>query len=101
MSKYEYNKKYAKKYIGALDNVALRLPKGDKDIIKAHATARGESVNGFILRAITATLDSWARRYYRSDYTTASPWRGRVACPRSPPGIRPGEGGCESLAVLI
>ena len=57
MSKYEYNKKYAQKYIGGLDNVALRLPKGYKDIIKAHATARGESVNGFILRAIKDAME--------------------------------------------
>ena len=54
-----------------------------------------------VLRIYAATLASWARRYYRSDYTRDSPWRGRVSMPKSPPGIRPGEGVGESLAVLI
>lgn len=57
MSKYEYNKRYAEKYLGALDSVALRMPKGNKDIIKTHAAERGESVNGFILRAISETIE--------------------------------------------
>ena len=39
------------------DLVQLTMPKGRKDIIKAHAEARGESVNGFINRAIDETMD--------------------------------------------
>lgn len=35
-----------------LDRVSVAMPKGKKDIIKAHAEARSESVNGFINRAI-------------------------------------------------
>ena len=38
------------------DVYQIRMPKGKKDIIKAHAEARGESVNGFIGRAIDAAL---------------------------------------------
>ena len=38
----------AKKY----DRINLTVPKGDKDIIQKHADATGESVNGFINRAI-------------------------------------------------
>ena len=34
------------------DRQGLTMPKGKKEIIKAHAEARGESVNGFINRAI-------------------------------------------------
>lgn len=34
------------------DVYQIRMPKGRKDIIKAHAEAQGESVNGFINRAI-------------------------------------------------
>ena len=34
------------------DRINLTVPKGQKDVIKAHAEARGESVNGFIGRAI-------------------------------------------------
>lgn len=34
------------------DRVNVTMAKGRKDAIKAHAEARGESVNGFINRAI-------------------------------------------------
>ena len=40
-----------------LDRLSLSMPKGKKDIIKAHAEARGESVNGFINRAIDETME--------------------------------------------
>ena len=36
----------------AYDRINLTLPKGQKDIIKAHAESQGESVNAFINRAI-------------------------------------------------
>ena len=46
------------KYIAkAYDRVNLVLPKGQKDIIKAHAESRGESVNGFISRAIENQME--------------------------------------------
>ena len=35
-----------------LDRMSLALPKGRKDDIKTHAEDRGESMNGFISRAI-------------------------------------------------
>ena len=35
-----------------LDRISLALPKGQKDVIKAHAESMGESVNGFIARPI-------------------------------------------------
>lgn len=38
------------------DRVNLTITKGKKDIIKAHADARGESVNAFINRAIDETM---------------------------------------------
>lgn len=41
----------------AYDRINLTLPKGQKDIIKAHAESRGESVNGFITRAIGETME--------------------------------------------
>ncbi|MCD7753897.1 MAG: hypothetical protein LUH41_05070 [Clostridiales bacterium] len=34
------------------DRMELTLPKGQKAIIKSHAEAQGESVNGFVNRAI-------------------------------------------------
>ena len=40
-----------------LDRLSLALPIGNKDIIKAHAESMGESVNGFIGRAINETIE--------------------------------------------
>ena len=39
------------------DIYQIRMPKGKKDTIKAHAEAQGESVNGFINRAIDETME--------------------------------------------
>ena len=39
------------------DRVNLTLPKGQKERIKAHAESRGESVNAFINRAISETME--------------------------------------------
>ena len=39
------------------DKILLRLPRGKKDTIQAHAEAHRESVNGFINRAITETME--------------------------------------------
>ena len=40
----------------AYDEIKVRVSKGDKDMIKAHAESNGESVNGFINRAITEAI---------------------------------------------
>ncbi len=39
------------------DVYQIRMKKGQRDTIKAHAAARGESVNGFIGRAISETME--------------------------------------------
>ena len=39
------------------DEIKVRVEKGHKDTIKAHAEARSESVNGFINRAIEETME--------------------------------------------
>ena len=45
------------KYVKAnYDRINVTIPKGRRDVIKAHADARGESVNGFINRAIDETM---------------------------------------------
>ena len=50
--------KAVNKYMTAnYDRVNLTLPKGQKDIIKAHADGMGESVNAFIGRAITNQME--------------------------------------------
>ena len=49
--------KATNKYIlKAYDRINLTVLKGRKDIIQAHATAQGESVNGFINRAIDSQM---------------------------------------------
>ncbi|MCI6255015.1 MAG: hypothetical protein MR648_00185 [Clostridiales bacterium] len=40
-----------------LDRINLTVPKGRKAVIQAHAAAKGESVNGFIGRAIEETME--------------------------------------------
>lgn len=39
------------------DRVNLTVPKGKKDAIQAHANKTGESVNGFINRAIDEAME--------------------------------------------
>lgn len=39
------------------DRVNVNMPKGQKDTVKAHAETRGESLNGFINRAINETME--------------------------------------------
>lgn len=39
------------------DRVELRLTAGKKDVVKAHASGRGETLNGFINRAISETME--------------------------------------------
>lgn len=46
------------KYVKAnYDRMELTVPKGERDMIKAHAEKRGESVNGFIQRAIKEAME--------------------------------------------
>lgn len=46
------------KYIAkAYDRVNLTMPKGNKEVIQAHAEAHSESVNAFINRAIQETME--------------------------------------------
>ena len=50
----KYNNEFNK---NAYDRINLTVPKGEKEIIKAHADKTGESVNGFINRAIDETME--------------------------------------------
>lgn len=52
------NKWIAKAY----DRINLTVPKGKKDTIQAHAEAQGESVNGFINRAIDNQISQDRRK---------------------------------------
>lgn len=50
VAKNKYNAK-------AYDRIALQVKKGERDKLKAHAQKQGESLNGFINRAINETID--------------------------------------------
>lgn len=52
--KTEYKNNWQKENV---DRVNLTMPKGRKEAIKAHAEAHSESVNGFINRAISETME--------------------------------------------
>lgn len=49
-AKNKYNAK-------AYDRIALQVKKGRKEILKTHAEQHGESLNGFINRAIDETIE--------------------------------------------
>ena len=48
------NAKYNAK---AYDEIKIRVPKGKKGTVQAYAASRGESVNGFINRAIAEAME--------------------------------------------
>ena len=49
-------KRANEKYIKSLDEIKIRVPKGKKEILKAHAERIGESLNSYMKQAV-------ARRY--------------------------------------
>ena len=53
----EAQAKAANKYLHEkVEDIRIRVPKGQKDIIKAHADAQGESLNAFVVRAINEAM---------------------------------------------
>ena len=59
-----------------ISHFAVAFPKGQKDIIKAHAEANGESVNGFINRAIDETMSrDNAIKEAVSEWLILTPWK--------------------------
>ena len=57
MSVSESQKKASAKYnLKAYDRIELKVKKGEKDLIKAHAEKQGESLNAFISRAISEAI---------------------------------------------
>ena len=54
----EAQKRATMKYMrNNYDRVELKVPKGEKGNIQAYAAARGESLNGFVNRAIKEAIE--------------------------------------------
>ena len=54
----ESRKRANEKYNAAnYEQIQIRVSRGQKESIKAHAAEHGESLNGFINRAITETME--------------------------------------------
>ena len=54
----ESRKRANEKYNAAnYEQIQVRVTKGEKESIKAHAAEHGESLNGFINRAIVETVE--------------------------------------------
>lgn len=54
----EAQAKAAKKYLKeTVEDIRIRVPKGQKAIIKSHAENQGESMNAFVVRAINETME--------------------------------------------
>lgn len=39
-----------------IDRIPMRVPKGKKEVIQAHAAKHGESINAFLNRAVDETM---------------------------------------------
>ena len=58
MSSPEAVRRAVKKYNDEkVERIPMRVPKGQKNQIQAHATAMGESVNAFLNRAVKETIE--------------------------------------------
>ena len=58
MAKYNDAKREGNKRWDAanLDRISIAIPRGEREVIKAHAAAHNESLNRFIKRAIKETM---------------------------------------------
>ena len=57
MSVSDAQKKASIKYLEKLDEIRIRMPKGEKNNIKEAASAAGESMNQYIVSAIDQRME--------------------------------------------
>ena len=48
----------ARKYHEKFDDIKVRVPKGEREVWQDHARLQGESLNGFVYRAVSETMVS-------------------------------------------
>ena len=58
MAQSEAQLKASKKYHEKFELIQFRVNKGKKQVLQEHAAERGESLNGFLNRAVDQTLSS-------------------------------------------
>ena len=56
MAQTEAQLRASKKYHEKFDNLQIRVPGGEKEMISHHAAGMGESLNSFVRRAISETM---------------------------------------------
>ena len=54
---YEQRKEANKRYMAKLDELKIRIPKGQKQAVEAHAASKGESVNGLVNALLRADME--------------------------------------------
>ena len=57
MSKTQAEREAAARYNTRMDQIAIRVPKGDRDRYKQYAEAHGESLTGMIVRLIEKEME--------------------------------------------
>lgn len=62
-------KKASVRYLEKLDEVRIRMPKGKKATIQAHAEAQGQSVNAYINAAIDEKISQEAVEGHRTAFS--------------------------------
>ena len=63
-SRKKANEKYLKE---SVEDIRIRVPKGDKAKVQSHATSTGESMNAFVVRAIDETMERDNQKFNRKE----------------------------------
>ena len=51
-------RKASAKYLKeSVEDIRIRVPKGQKEVVKSHSDKMGESMNSFVVRAINETME--------------------------------------------
>lgn len=56
MSQTDAQLRATKKYHGKFDDIKMRVPKGQREVLQNHAQSQGESLNSFLSRAASETM---------------------------------------------
>ena len=68
MASSEAAKRAVKKYDEKkIDRIAMRVPKGKREVIQAPAQEQGESINAFLNRAVDETIERDQEKKKKAD----------------------------------